>query len=38
VERVEHFAFYARAREAFAVVATNESRPYGDVILVKGVL
>ena len=37
-ERVERFAFYARAREAFAVVATSEGRPYGCVILVKGVV
>src|SRR5947209_18262624 len=38
VERVERFAFYARASEAFAVVATTESRPYGCVILTKGVI
>ena len=38
VERVERFAFYARAREAFAVVITGEGRPYGCVILTKGVV
>jgi L-fucose mutarotase len=38
VEQVERFAFYERARGAFAVVATSESRPYGCVILVKGVV
>lgn len=38
VDRVERFAFYGRARDAFAVVATSESRPYGCVILTKGVI
>jgi L-fucose mutarotase len=38
VERVERFAFYERARRAFAVVATQEARPYGCVIFVKGVI
>ena len=38
VERVERFAFYERVRRAFAVVATSEARPYGCVILVKGVV
>jgi L-fucose mutarotase len=32
----EHF--YSRARNAFAVVATSESRPYGCFLLVKGVI
>lgn len=31
-------AFYQRAREAFAVVLTGELRPYGNILLVKGVL
>jgi L-fucose mutarotase len=35
--RVERFAFYARAREAFAVVATGDTAKYGNVILKKGV-
>jgi L-fucose mutarotase len=30
--------FYERARSAFAVVATGESRPYGCFLLAKGVL
>lgn len=30
--------FYARAREAFAVVATTEARPYGCFLLIKGVI
>ncbi|MDQ3810184.1 MAG: fucose-binding protein [Chloroflexota bacterium] len=38
VERLERFAFYERARQAFAVVATSEARPYGCVILTKGVI
>ena len=37
-ERVERFAFYERARRAFAIVATGERRPYGNLILTKGVL
>ena len=31
-------AFYARTREAYAVVATGELRPYGNILLVKGVI
>ena len=38
VERVERFAFSARVRDAFAVVATSEARPYGCVIFIKGVI
>lgn len=34
---VERFAFYERAKEAFAVVMTGETRKYGNVILKKGV-
>jgi L-fucose mutarotase len=35
---IERHAFYARAREAFAVVATGELRFYGNVILRKGTI
>ena len=35
--RVERFAFYERARKAFAVVMTGETRKYGNLILKKGV-
>ncbi len=35
---LERQAFYERARQAFAVVATGERRPYGDFIVVKGVI
>ncbi len=38
VERVERFAFYARAREAFGIVVTGENRPYGCVIFKKGIV
>jgi L-fucose mutarotase len=34
---LERTAFYERARSAYAVVATAESRPYGCFLLVKGV-
>ncbi len=37
IERVERFAFYERAKEAFAVVMTGETAKYGNVILKKGV-
>ncbi len=37
-EYVERFAFYERARKAFAVVATGESALYANIILKKGVV
>ncbi|MFW5798248.1 MAG: RbsD/FucU family protein [Planctomycetota bacterium] len=37
IEEVERFAFYDRAREAFAVVATSEKALYANIILKKGV-
>ena len=36
--KVERFAFYERARAAFAVVTTGETRLYGCVWLKKGVI
>jgi len=36
-ERVERFAFYERAKKAFAVVMTGETAKYGNIILKKGV-
>jgi L-fucose mutarotase len=36
-ERVERFAFYDRAKAAFAVVMTGETAKYGNLILKKGV-
>lgn len=38
IEPVERHAFYARARLAFAIVATGETRLYGNLILKKGVV
>ncbi len=36
--RIERFAFYERARDAFAVLMTGEARKYGNLILRKGVI
>ena len=38
IETLERTAFYERARDAFAVVATGETRLYGNLILKKGVI
>lgn len=38
IERVERFAFYERAKAAYAVVATGEGAVYANVILKKGVV
>ena len=35
---IERFKFYDRARAAFAVIATGETRLYGNIILKKGVI
>jgi len=35
---VERFAFYERARNAFAIIQTGERRFYGNLILKKGVI
>ncbi|WP_219838037.1 RbsD/FucU family protein [Paenibacillus sp. R14(2021)] len=37
-ETVERFAFYERARRAYAIIATGERAPYANVILKKGVI
>jgi L-fucose mutarotase len=37
IARDERFAFYERARKAFAVVMTGETAKYGNIILRKGV-
>jgi len=37
IARMERFAFYDRAKEAFAVVMTGETAKYGNIILKKGV-
>jgi len=38
LERVERFAFYERARNAFGVVATTDTRLYANIIIAKGVV
>jgi L-fucose mutarotase len=37
-EMVERFAFYERAKKAYAIVSTGETALYGNIILKKGVL
>ena len=37
IQRLERFAFYERARTAFAVVMTGETAKYGNIVLKKGV-
>jgi L-fucose mutarotase len=37
-EMVERFAFYERAKKAYAIVATGEAARYANIILKKGVL
>ncbi len=36
--RIDRFAFYERARNAFAVVMTGETTKYGNILLKKGVI
>ena len=38
VEYVERYAFYERAKEAYAVIATSEKALYANIILKKGVV
>jgi len=38
VEQIERFAFYERARKAYAIVATTEKKLYGCMIIKKGVI
>jgi L-fucose mutarotase len=37
IMRIERFAFYERAKGAFAIVMTGETAKYGNIILKKGV-
>lgn len=37
IGRIDRFAFYERARNAFAVVMTGETAKYGNILLKKGV-
>lgn len=36
--QIERFAFYERAKNAYAVIQTGEERQYGNLLLVKGVV
>lgn len=38
IEEIERFAFYERAKKAYAVVATGETALYANIILRKGVV
>jgi len=38
IGRIERFAFYERAKQCYALVATGERRLYGNIILKKGVI
>lgn len=38
LEEVERFAFYERAKKAYAIVSTGETALYGNIILKKGVI
>jgi L-fucose mutarotase len=38
IEQIERFAFYERAKKAYAVVATGEGALYANIILRKGVI
>jgi len=38
IEPIERHAFYVRAKAAFGIVATGETRLYGNLILKKGVI
>lgn len=38
LNKIERFAFYERAKSAYAVIQTGEERQYGNLILVKGVV
>ena len=38
LDKLERFAFYDRAKTAFAIIQTGETRLYGNIILKKGVI
>ena len=37
IDLMERYAFYERAKKAYAIVLTGETRKYGNIILKKGV-
>ena len=38
IGNIERFAFYERAKSAYAVIATSEAALYANIILIKGVV
>lgn len=38
IATLDRFAFYERAKEAYVIVQTGETRLYGNIILTKGVI
>ena len=38
ISSIERFKFYEEAKKAFAIITTNETRPFGCFILTKGVV
>ncbi|PVZ87266.1 L-fucose mutarotase [Serratia sp. S1B] len=38
IARIDRFAFYERAKKAFAIVITGERAKYGNILLKKGVI
>jgi L-fucose mutarotase len=38
IEEVERFAFYERAKQAYAIISTGEGALYANIILKKGVI
>lgn len=36
IEHIERFNYYARTEKAYAVIATGEMAPYGNILLKKG--
>jgi L-fucose mutarotase len=38
IENIERFAFYERAKQAYAIIATGEKALYANIILKKGVV
>jgi len=38
MDRIDRFSFYERAKSAFAVLATGETRLYGCILVKKGVI
>lgn len=37
IKKIDRYAFYERAKSAFAILMTGETSKYGNIILIKGV-